>query len=100
MQCPEPYLLPDAQPGVVAYLTTSTQWRFAGMGGRAGMDYGAVVATLRAMLPAWRRDDPATWGGLTVDNLLADVQVIEAAILGADAELAKASRTPAPPELK
>lgn len=49
-----------------------TQWR-AGMGGRTGLDYGAVQAALQAHVPrTWKR-------------VFAGIRVIERAMLGADA---------------
>lgn len=90
--CPEPKLLPDAQPGVAAYLLVHTQWNVGGLGQRVGMRYEGCIAMLERRLPSWQAEDPKVFGALTVDDLLADVQIIETAMLGADAERSEAER--------
>ena len=82
--CLQPRLLPDAEAGVAAYMAVSTQWR-VGFGGRVGMDYTAVLAALKLHLPQWRRDSRA-FDGLRLADVLADVQIVESAVLGADSE--------------
>ncbi len=94
--CPEPRLLPDAQPGVAAFLKVHTQWNVGGLGQRTGLRYESVIATLERVLPAWQADDPAAFGDRTVTSLLDDVQIIETAMLNADEERREAERNTAP----
>lgn len=82
--CLQPRILPDAEAGVAAYMAVSTQWR-AGFGGRTGLDYNAVLCALKLHLRAWRRDSRA-FDGLTLADVLADVQIVESAMLAVDAE--------------
>jgi hypothetical protein len=91
--CPEPQLLREAWPGVCAFLLVHTQWIVGGMGQRTGLNYASVLPLLERRLPQWQASDPETWGALTVDDLLDDVQVIESAMLSADAERREAERT-------
>lgn len=49
-----------------------TQWRFAGMGARVGLDYCAVYPLLDRMYP----DDPEEW-----DRAFDDLTVMESAAL-------------------
>lgn len=61
------------------------------MGGRTGLDYDAVLPVLSAHLSRWQEDErkagaPGLWCSLTVTDLLADVQVIEGAILAVESE--------------
>lgn len=95
-QCPEPRLLPEAQPAVAAFLKVHTQWNVGGLGQRTGLRYESVIATLERVLPVWQADDPAAFGDRTVTDLLDDVQIIETAMLGADDERRKAERDSAP----
>ena len=44
--CPEPVLLPEAEPVIAAWLSVQTQWR-TGMAGPTGLDYAGVEAALR-----------------------------------------------------
>lgn len=81
--CPQPRLLPDCQAGVAAYMTVSTQWR-AGFGGRYGLDYTACIATLELHWKRWRKS--AAFAGRSLGDVLEDVQIIERAMLDADAE--------------
>lgn len=67
---------PDNWPALELFLLCQTQWR-TGPGGLVGLDYGAVLA----MANLWAVD--------RVRETMADVQVIEAAIL---AQLSKESR--------
>ena len=80
----QPRLLPEAEPGVAAYMAVATQWR-VGFAGRSGMDYTAVIATLKLHLPKWRRQS-TVWKGLTLADILGDVQIVENAMLAADTE--------------
>lgn len=80
----QPRILPDAEAGVAAYLAVSTQWR-AGLGGRVGLDYTAVLGALKLHLPRWRRESRA-FDGLKLADVLADVQIVESALLHIDNE--------------
>lgn len=73
---------------MAAYLAVQTQWRFGGMGTRTGLDYGACIHRLSLALPRWQREGGPhdAFAGLGVDELMDDVQIIEAALLEADAE--------------
>lgn len=82
--CPAPKLLPECATSVVAFATLKTQWR-VGMSGRTGLDYTACFATLDRYLPRWQASD-AAFAALTVEDLMGDVQIIERALLDADAE--------------
>lgn len=95
-QCPEPRLLPDAQPGVAAFLKVHTQWNVGGLGQRTGLRYESVIATLERVLPAWQADDSEPWVQCTVEGLLSDIQVIETAMLSADEERREAERNKGP----
>lgn len=59
---------PENWPAVDLFLLCQTQWRM-GPGGIAGLDYGAVLSVARL------------WGMKRLRETMADVQVIEAAIL-------------------
>jgi hypothetical protein len=85
-ECPAPPLLPTARPGVAAYVKCSTQWRNT-FGGRTGLDYPACIQILKLARRAWRReapDDPLVKRPLSA--LMEDLQIIESAMLAADAE--------------
>jgi hypothetical protein len=88
-ECPAPRLLPDCQPGVVAYQVCATQWR-QGFAGRTGLDYPACIATLQLYLPRWQQAEAGQGGGafgaLEVGDLMEQVQCIEVAMLEADEE--------------
>ena len=81
-------MLPDAAAGVVAYSACATQWRYGGMGSRTGMDYPACLALLDRYLPQWQDGGGSAFVDVTVTDLMADVQVIESAMLVADGERA------------
>lgn len=85
-ECPAPRLLPEAKAGYAAYLVCATQWRFAGMGSRSGLDYGACQGLLRTYLPRWRATGGEDFAGVTMDQLMQDLQVMETSILQVDAE--------------
>lgn len=65
-------------------MACATQWR-SGFGGRTGLDYGACMGVLRMRLPQWRADFSA-FASVTMRDLFSDLQLIEGAMLGADAE--------------
>lgn len=92
-KCMQPRLLPDAEPAVAAYMAVSTQWRTDGY--RTGLDYTACIASLKLHLPRWRRASRA-WAGRTLADVMADLQIIESAILTADGERRDEERTPTP----
>lgn len=84
-------MLPEAQPGVIAYVCCQTQWRAAGLGSRIGLDYTACIRLLETYLPTWqaegaRSTEPNPFAALTVADLMQDVQVIEHALIEADQE--------------
>lgn len=74
-----------------AYLACSTQWFTGGLGTRTGLRYADCIAVLQQHLPRWQARDPRTWGSLNVPELIEGLQVIEGAVLGADAERAQAA---------
>lgn len=80
----QPRILPESEPGIAAYMAVATQWR-VGFTDRSGLDYTAVIATLKLHLPKWRRQSTA-WKGLTLADILGDVQIVENAMLAADSE--------------
>jgi hypothetical protein len=69
-----------------------TQWNVGGLGQRTGLRYEACIPRLELALPRWQQDDPRMFGDLSVADLIDDVQVIEAALLAADAERHAAER--------
>lgn len=69
---------------MVAFGVLRSQWR-TGVGGRTGLDYTACFTTLDRYLPRWQASGPA-FGGLTVEDLMEDVQIIERALLDVDQE--------------
>jgi len=76
---------------VAAYLACSTQWSYAAMGGRTGLRYEGCIPIIAAHLAEWQRRErehgaPGPWCDLTVQALMEDVQIIEAAILAAESE--------------
>lgn len=83
-ECPAPDVLGEAQPGIAAYTVCQTQWRM-GFGGRSGLDYAACRVELRARLPEWRERFPE-FADMTENELFADLQAIETAMLSADNE--------------
>lgn len=83
-------MLPDAQPFVSAYAACATQWNYAGMGERSGLRYEGCMVPLTAYLPTWQADPE--FAGLSVDDLLRGVQIIERSLLDCDAE-ARAKRS-------
>ncbi len=91
--------MPEAQRGAAAFLLVHTQWNVGGLGQRTGLRYESVLSTIERTLPAWQDDDPGTWAGVTVAELFADVQVVESAMLGADAERRQAERADATPRV-
>ena len=95
-QCPAPQLLRDAEPGTYAYLVCNTQWNVGGMGQRTGLRYEACLALLDRYLPRWQAEQPAAWAGIAVDDLMQDVQVIEATMLDTWNELAERERNKPP----
>jgi hypothetical protein len=91
-ECPAPLLLPESQPGVAAYIKCSTQWRM-GFGGRTGLDYPACIQMLKINRAQWRKDMPNEALVKTpLAELLDDLQVIESAMLQADAERRETER--------
>lgn len=84
--CPQPRLLDDAWPGVLAYLGINTQWRYAPNGMPTGLAYGDCLPTLQQRCPRIARD---TGKPVTVDDLFDDVQVIERAMIEAAVERAR-----------
>lgn len=92
MDCPAPKLLPEAQPGVAVYLACcSTQWAYAGMGGRTGLRYDGCLPAMAQHLAEWQQREraagaPGLWCDLTLQSLLEDVQIIEGAILAVESE--------------
>lgn len=82
--------MPDAQPGVVAYITCSTQWSAAGMGGRTGLRYADCLALLASYLPGWKSSAPQVWRDIELPALMQDVQIIETAFLAAWGEKSEA----------
>jgi len=86
-ECPAPRLLPEAQPGYVAFQYCATQWRHAGMAGvRTGLDYTACIARIERALPRWLESGGEVFAPHTVDSLMDDLQIMERATLQADAD--------------
>lgn len=83
-QCPAPPLLPEAQPGVAAYLVCATQWRVSGMGSRTGLDYGSCRVALDAHASG---ADPSPWA--PEQETWRQLQIIEHAMLECDGERRK-----------
>lgn len=81
---------------MVAFSVCSTQWSVGGLGHRTGLRYADCIALLERYLPRWQAEDPRAWGPITVSDLLEHLQVIESAVLGADAERAKARASEVP----
>lgn len=63
---------PENWPIWRVFARLTTQWRFAGMGGRTGLDYAAVYPLLDRLFP----NDPQEW-----DFALDDIRVMESAAL-------------------
>lgn len=85
-ECPAPLVLPDAQPGIAAYIKCGTQWRNT-FGGRTGLDYPACIQTLKLARREWRKDTPHDpLVTLPLAALIDDLQIIESAMLTADSE--------------
>lgn len=78
---------------MAAYLAVQTQWRHGGMGSRTGLDYGACIDRLALALPRWQGDGAGAFAGLTVDDLMGDVQIIETGLLEADSEKREQNKT-------
>lgn len=85
--CPRPKLLTEAVPGMLAYLSVSTQWRFSPSGMPTGLAYGDCLPVIERQA---RRLSTDCGQELTVDDLMDDVQVIERATLDAMRERADA----------
>lgn len=85
-ECPAPGVLPDNHAGVAAYLQVKTQWR-PSFSGRSGLDYPSCIQILKLHRRHWRADYPQDPVVTTpMSELMQDLQVIESAILTADAE--------------
>jgi hypothetical protein len=76
--CPQPRLLPDAQPGALAYLTCATQFQYAPSGVPTGLRYADCLAMLTARAEALGITD--------IPQALADLQHAERARIGAAVE--------------
>lgn len=68
----------------MAYLAVATQWQYAGLGERTGLNYAGCMPVLTALLA--REQRAGRMVEATEADVLEDVQVIEAAILEVDAE--------------
>lgn len=71
-------MLPENTEAVQVFLAAQTQWRYAGTGGRTGLDYAA----LRTVMDLHQITEPRA--------VFEQVQVLERALLQVDREKAKA----------
>ncbi|HZP85867.1 MAG TPA: DUF1799 domain-containing protein [Burkholderiales bacterium] len=79
-------MLPELHASIAAFMQCATQWR-SGFGGRTGLDYPACIQILKLHRRRWRHespDDPIVTTPLS--ELIADIQIIEAAMLRVDNE--------------
>jgi hypothetical protein len=72
-----------------------TQWSVGGLGQRTGLRYEGCIALLERYLPRWCGECPDVMDGVEMTDLLADLQIVESAILGHDAERAERERAEA-----
>lgn len=82
--CPRPRLLPDAIWAAALYRAVQTQWAVAPYMGYTGLRYEACLPMLEHKRAEWLAagEDDVPDPGV----LMADLQVIEAAVLAAQAE--------------
>lgn len=62
---------PDCWDAVVLFRELGTQWRYAGMGDRAGMDYGVLFSRLRQL----------GYHGEQREQMFQDMRVMESRVL-------------------